>query len=164
MYRHTRMHACASRMQAVGDGTGVKPIYEVLMEIKGLPFLQSRVSRLGWKHGKHRRSIECWQGTYCTHASSRGRVSTRHIFPCARLPCVAGDDTDVAAPVVRWRRCLLQCSAHYCLLALCMSRGEWWDYGTTPAPTTTTTFTSMGGGLHVAHACQQKCTCEHNAT
>ena len=29
------------RLQAVGDGTGIKPIYESLMDLKGLPFLDS---------------------------------------------------------------------------------------------------------------------------
>lgn len=33
-------HALSPCHQAVGDGTGIKPIYEVQMEIKGLPFLQ----------------------------------------------------------------------------------------------------------------------------
>lgn len=29
------------KQQAVGDGTGIKPIYESLMDLKGLPFLES---------------------------------------------------------------------------------------------------------------------------
>jgi chloride channel 7 len=32
--------------QAVGDGTGIKPIYESLMELKGLPFLESHPDSL----------------------------------------------------------------------------------------------------------------------
>jgi chloride channel 7 len=32
--------------QAVGDGTGIKPIYESLMDLKGLPFLESHPDSL----------------------------------------------------------------------------------------------------------------------
>jgi chloride channel 7 len=32
-------------MQAVGDGTGVKPMYEMQMELKHLPFLQPAPER-----------------------------------------------------------------------------------------------------------------------
>lgn len=31
---------CRALSQAVGDGTGIKPVYEVQMAVKGLPFLQ----------------------------------------------------------------------------------------------------------------------------
>lgn len=40
---------CANKtrwLQAVGDGTGIKPIYESLMDLKGLPFLGSHPDSL----------------------------------------------------------------------------------------------------------------------
>lgn len=37
---------CCPFGQAVGDGTGIKPIYESLMDLKGLPFLESHPDSL----------------------------------------------------------------------------------------------------------------------
>ncbi len=142
-HRHVRACSCPAAPQAVGDGTGVKPIYESQMEYKGLPFLEPSPDAIM----RHVTARECCgkppvtfnrveRVSDATAAATHATLGRAPALLHLRAPCVVNATCRTRVRIGRGgcgvHCCVCRCSASWTCCALwsttaspCCSKPAW---------------------------------------